>query len=196
MPVTADNFLKRRESCSISGRTYNTSKRSGFNMKNWQDRICEALCTSLWLGYSPVAPGTVGSLPAVLIFVLIDLLAPRQFQTPLIATVLLAICIISIPLGKWAERHWHKKDPRYFVLDEHAGFLVTVLLFRVPSLALTVLWAFVATRVFDIIKPWPASKMEFLPHGWGILVDDLVASLYAAGFLYALAWCLPVLFGQ
>jgi phosphatidylglycerophosphatase A len=38
--------------------------------------------------------------------------------------------------------------------------------------------------------------MEFLPHGWGILVDDLVASLYAAGFLHVLAWCLPVLFGQ
>jgi phosphatidylglycerophosphatase A len=196
MPVTADNFSSSRESCQISGRTYNTSKRSGYNMKNWQDRICEALCTSLWLGCSPVAPGTVGSLPAVLVFVLIKLLAPHQFQLPMIAAALAVTCIISIPLGKWAERHWNKKDPRYFVLDEHAGFFVTVLLFGVPSLALTVIWAFVATRVFDIIKPWPASKMEVLPHGWGILVDDLVASLYAAGFLYVLAWCLPVLFGQ
>lgn len=165
-------------------------------MKNWQDSIFEALCTSLWLGYSPVAPGTVGSLPAVLIFVLIDLLAPRQIQTPLIATALLVTCVISIPLGYWAERRWKKKDPRYFVLDEHAGFWVTVLLFRVPSLALTVVWAFVVTRVFDIIKPWPASKMESLPHGWGILTDDIVASLYAAAFLHILAWLLPMFFGQ
>jgi phosphatidylglycerophosphatase A len=164
-------------------------------MKNWQDRICEALCTSFWLGYSPVAPGTVGSLPAVLIFVLIDLLAPRQIQTPLIGTVLVVICIISVALGKWAERNWNKKDPRHFVLDEHAGFLVTVLLFRVPSLALTVVWTFVATRVFDIIKPWPASKMEGLPHGWGILMDDVVASLCAAAFLHVLAWIFPALFG-
>jgi phosphatidylglycerophosphatase A len=165
-------------------------------MNNWQNRICEALCTSLWLGYSPVAPGTVGSLPAVLIFVLIDLLAPLQFQTPLIAAVLVATCIISVALGKWAERRWNKKDPRHFVLDEHAGFLLTVLLFRVPSLAYTVVWTFVATRVFDIVKPWPASKMEVLPHGWGILMDDLVASLYAAAFLQVLAWLFPVLFGR
>ncbi len=165
-------------------------------MKNWQDRICEALSTSLWLGYSPVAPGTVGSLPAVLIFVLIQLFAPRQFQTVVIATALAVTCIISIPLGKWAEAYWNKKDPRHFVLDEHAGYWVTVLLFGVPSLALTVIWTFVATRVFDIIKPWPASKMESLPHGWGILTDDLVASLYAAGFLHILAWCFPVMLGQ
>jgi phosphatidylglycerophosphatase A len=164
-------------------------------MKNWQDRICEALCTSFWLGYSPVAPGTVGSLPAALIFILIDLLAPRQFHTALITTVLAVVCIISIALGKWAERRWNKKDPRHFVLDEHAGFLVTVLLFRVPSLALTVLWTFVATRVFDIVKPWPASKMEGLPHGWGILMDDVVASFYAAAFLHVAAWIFPALFG-
>jgi len=138
----------------------------------------------------------VGSLPAALIFVLIDLSAPRQIQTLLIATALVATCMIAIPLGKWAEGHWKKKDPRYFVLDEHAGFWVTVFLFRVPSLALTVAWAFVATRVFDIIKPWPASEMESLPHGWGILTDDIIASLYAAAFLHVLAWCLPMLFGQ
>ncbi|MGB6067544.1 MAG: phosphatidylglycerophosphatase A [Desulfomonilaceae bacterium] len=164
-------------------------------MATWQDRIREALCTSLWLGYSPVAPGTVASLAAVVVFVLIELFAPRQLETPLIAAALVVTCIIAVPLGKWAERYWAKKDPRYFVLDELAGFFVTVLLFRVPSLALTVIWTFVVTRVFDIIKPWPASKMEQLPHGWGILADDLIASLYAAGFLHLVALCFPSLFG-
>jgi phosphatidylglycerophosphatase A len=165
-------------------------------MTNWQNRIREAVCTSLWLGYFPVAPGTVGSLPAVLIFVLIDLWASPQFQTALIGLAFIVSCIVSILLGKWAEGHWNKKDPRCFVLDEYAGFFVTVLLFRVPSLVLTAVWTFVATRLFDIIKPWPASKMESLPHGWGILTDDLVASLYAAAFLHVLAWCFPILFGQ
>ncbi len=164
-------------------------------MATWQDRIREALCTSLWLGYSPVAPGTVASLAAVIVFVIIKLFGREQLETPLIAAALVVTCIMAVLLGKWAEHYWNRKDPRYFVLDELAGFFVTVLLFRVPSLAVTIIWAFVVTRVFDIIKPWPASKMEHLPYGWGILGDDLIASLYAAGFLHLAAVCFPGLFG-
>ncbi len=104
-------------------------------------------------------------------------------------------CILSVYLGAWAEKFWGGKDPRHFVLDEVAGFFLTVLLFRVPDLGLTVLWGFVATRAFDVIKPPPASSLEVLPAGWGILIDDLIASLYAAAFLHVASRLLPSLFG-
>ena len=83
------------------------------------------------------------------------------------------------------------KDPRRFVLDEVAGFLVTVLLFRTPDPILTAIWAFLFSRIMDIVKPPPARLLERLPAGWGILLDDVVASLYAAALLHILARILP-----
>jgi phosphatidylglycerophosphatase A len=101
-------------------------------------------------------------------------------------------------LGPWAERRWNRKDPQMVVLDEVAGFLTTVLLFspdpdRVSLLALTV-WAFAMTRFFDILKPPPVHLLERLPHGWGILLDDVAASLYAVAALWILYRFCPVLF--
>jgi len=131
----------------------------------------------------------------VAIFVAIMLAAPLWLHAWLIALALLAVCIVTVALSPWAERHWNKKDPGVFVTDEVAGFLMTVLLFRSPSLGLTVLWAFVVTRGVDILKPPPCRRLERLPQGWGILADDLVASVYAAGLLYLAAALLPKAFG-
>lgn len=163
-------------------------------MRNWKDELFVNLMSSFRLGYSPIASGTVGSLPAVLIYVLIWGLAPTDLHTALIGGALLISCVLCVALGPWAERYWGKKDPRQCVLDEWAGFFLTVLLFRVPSLLLTVVWTFLMTRIFDILKPPPANRLQSLPHGWGILVDDLMASLYAAAALHLLAVCFPWLF--
>jgi phosphatidylglycerophosphatase A len=152
------------------------------------------LCTALGFGYSPFAPGTVGTLPAVGIFFAIAFIARPEDQTSLIGAALAVSCILSIALGGWAEKHWERKDPRHFVLDEVAGFFLTVLLFQVPNPAVTAAWAFVMTRAFDIIKPWPAWKLEVLPAGWGMLMDDLAASLYAALALHAAYYLIPTLF--
>ena len=156
-----------------------------------RDRVFAVIGSSFGLGYTPVAPGTAGALPGVGVFVLIMLAAPQSFQVALIALAFLAACALTVLLGPWAERHWGKKDPGVFVVDEVAGFLLTVLLFRSPSLTLTALWAFIVTRVFDITKPPPARRLEKLPGGWGILVDDLCTSLYAAAFLRVLAAVFP-----
>jgi phosphatidylglycerophosphatase A len=153
-----------------------------------------AIASALGFGYSPLAPGTVGTLPAVAIFVLMRKLFPAVWETPLITGAFLASCGLSIALGPWAERYWGAKDPGKFVLDEVAGFFLTVLLFRTSGFAGTVVWAFFATRLFDIVKPWPARRLEALPAGWGILMDDLVASLYAAAALHMTAQVFPVLF--
>jgi len=154
-----------------------------------------ALATALWFGNSPVIPGTVGTIPAVIVFVLVCQWVPPAFQSHVMAVLLFLACVACIGLGEWAERHWGQKDPRHFVLDEVAGFWVTVLLFRLPSLWITIFWAFLATRFFDIIKPFPASRLQALPAGWGILVDDLISSLYAALFLQVACRLVPVFFG-
>ncbi len=143
------------------------------------------------LGYLPVAPGTFGALPGVGIFLAIVLWTPAVFHTWLILVALVVVCIVTLVLSPWAERYWKKKDPGTFVTDEVAGFLATVLLFRRGDLLFMTIWAFAVTRIFDIIKIPPARQLERIHGGWGILLDDLSASLYAAGFLHLLGACLP-----
>jgi phosphatidylglycerophosphatase A len=108
---------------------------------------------------------------------------------------LLLTCAAAVPLGYWAERYWKTHDPKYFVLDEAAGFFLTALLIREGDVYWTALCAFLATRFFDVVKPFPARRLERLPGGWGILLDDLAASLYAAASLHAAAWLFPQLPG-
>lgn len=156
------------------------------------DRIFAIIGTSFGLAYLPVAPGTWGTLPGVVIFLAIALVAPQSSQGWLIAAALIAFCIFTVALGPWAERHWKAKDPKVYVPDEVVGFLLTVLLFRTPDPFLTAGWAFVITRITDILKIPPAYQLERLPGGWGILVDDLVSSIYAAIILHLLTRFLPV----
>ncbi len=163
-------------------------------MNRVPDFVRAALCTALGFGYSPFAPGTVGTLPAVGIFLAIVFIAQPEDQTPLLGAALALSCILSVVLGSWAEKHWSRKDPRHFVMDEVAGFFLTVLLFRVPNPLVTAAWAFIMTRAFDVIKLWPAWKLEVLPAGWGMLMDDLAASLYAALALHAVCYLIPSLF--
>ncbi len=157
-----------------------------------RDRIFEILGTSFGLAYLPIAPGTWGSLPGVAIFILISMTLPVANHGFWIAAALVLVCLLCLGLSPWAERYWGVKDPRRFVLDEVAGFLVTVLLFRTPDLFLTALWTFFFSRIMDILKLQPARYLERLPKGWGILLDDVVASLYAATLLHILVRILPV----
>ncbi len=155
------------------------------------DRIFVTLGTSFGLAYLPTAPGTWGSLPGAAVFLLISWTSAPADHAWWIGLALVVVSILSVALGPWAERFWGVKDPRRFVLDEVAGFLVTVLLFRTPDPILTAIWAFLFSRVMDIIKPPPGRLLERLPAGWGILLDDVVASLYAAALLHILVRILP-----
>jgi phosphatidylglycerophosphatase A len=85
-----------------------------------------------------------------------------------------------------AESKYERRDPGYIVIDEVAGMLLTLL--AVPVGVGGVLIGFVAFRVFDVVKPFPARQVEALPGGWGVMVDDLVAGLYAQGALRLLLW--------
>jgi phosphatidylglycerophosphatase A len=182
-------------SCSGTGSRSQRPGEGASSERRSLDRIFLMLTTSFGLASLPIAPGTWGSLPGVAIYWLVALTAPVPYHTALLAAATVAVSAGSVALGPWAENYWKRKDPKKFVPDEVAGFLVTVTLFRTPDLVLTTVWAFVVTRIADIIKPPPARQLERLSGGWGILLDDVVASLYAALFLNVLASQIPQFFG-
>jgi len=100
-----------------------------------------------------------------------------------------AACIFQ---GDRAEAAFLVKDPSEVVADETAGQCIPLMflppmVFQFPGVAIfTVFFAFLCFRVFDIVKPWPARQLQRIPGGWGILIDDLFAGLYAAAMVQLL----------
>lgn len=127
-----------------------------------------------FLGCSPVAPGTVGTLGGVAIAWALAGSSSYLVWTLVVCAVLY---VIGRALGPWAERYAGRKDPGIFVLDEVIGYLITVAWLGGPSPAALFL-AFFVFRFFDIVKPPPARRFERLGGGDGILLDDVVAGLY------------------
>lgn len=131
------------------------------------------LATAGFSGYAPFAPGTVGSAVGVLVF-----WACRPAQSLWLDVVVIAVlAVLGARAGTEAERHFAREDPGHVVIDEVVGMLITLV-------ALPVSWTgvfvgFIAFRVFDVIKPWPASRLERLPGGTGIMADDIAAGVYA-----------------
>ncbi len=129
-------------------------------------------------GLIPFAPGTWGT-GAAAVLVLLLARTGLHAQATLIALAVVA-SLLCIVLGRTVEAAVGRKDPQLFVLDEFAGFFVALAL---PGAAWPndreLLAAFLLFRLFDIIKPPPARKLQSLSGGVGIVVDDLIAGLYA-----------------
>ncbi|HOY44738.1 MAG TPA: phosphatidylglycerophosphatase A [bacterium] len=140
--------------------------------RQWRDEVACFLATTLYTGYFPVAPGTVGAAAAVLLL----WFAGMDQGFPL-----LGLALLTTLIGVWAagrvEALWQETDPGRVNLDEVAGMMVSLLF--LPRTGVVFILAFVAFRVFDILKPVPVSTAERLPHGWGIMADDIVAGIYA-----------------
>jgi phosphatidylglycerophosphatase A len=159
------------------------------------------LATCGGFGYSPILPGTCGALWGVAIYVPLGIYVAEPWQSAFILLALVLSCAVTFWLSRWAEVYFGEEDSGRFVTDEVAGFLFTVLLFRTSLLfhtsdvLTTVLWAFPATRIIDMIKIPPARRLEYLPGGWGVLADDLLGSVYAAALLHLVAWAYPRWFG-
>ena len=149
------------------------------------------------VGYLPIAPGTVGSLVGVGLYLVVWGSLYGAFEsnaargglnlvyvfTPQLAAMLLLIFIVSI-VGIWAatraEKSTRKKDPSIVVIDEVAGQMIALL--SGPFWIHTwwsILSAFVLFRLFDIWKPYPIRRLEALDSGLGIMADDILAGVYA-----------------
>ncbi|MHC4575593.1 MAG: phosphatidylglycerophosphatase A, partial [Planctomycetota bacterium] len=145
------------------------------------------------LGRLPLAPGTWGSLPPAIIFVLMGRLdAPALTVSVVMAALAVLGSVISIGCAPVVIAVTGKTDPREVVADEFAGQSLAFAI--VGSVSLGHIWAaaalgFLLFRFLDILKPWPIRNLEKLPAGWGVLADDLMAGLYAG---IVLLFCLRI----
>jgi len=141
--------------------------------------------TGAGTGYLPGAPGTWASAGAAGVFVAIALASGRCEPCAWGAMLALAVAASGAcaGLGAFAEAAFGRKDPRQCTADEWAGQAIALVGVPLGTAAWHVLAAagvaFVAFRLFDILKPPPARRLERLRGGWGILCDDLVAGIYA-----------------
>ncbi len=145
------------------------------------------IATVFGLGRCPIAPGTVASLAAIP-FAWVMLQLPLPYGRALLFVAALA----TLALGVWATSVYAaacaNSDPSEAVIDEVVGQWFT-LVFAGAEQPLHFVAGFLLFRLFDIAKPWPASWAErHLPAGWGIMMDDIVAAIYAALLLYFGIW--------
>jgi phosphatidylglycerophosphatase A len=128
-----------------------------------------------YIGYLPFAPGTWASIFACVLLYLL----PGIVNHPLLVIALTVAAILCLNRMELPE-----KDPGYVVVDELAGMCVTMI---GHSLGLwDLVKGFILFRIFDIVKPLPVRRCEELPKGYGIVVDDLVAGIYANAALFLL----------
>ncbi len=131
------------------------------------------LATGFGVGYSPVAPGTLGTLLAIPIYYFLS-----EIHFPLYEITLIAFFFLSVWIAENAEKFFRKKDDPRIVIDEVIGFLVTML--WVPKTIRFVIIGFFLFRFFDILKPFPIRRLEKrFEGGFGVVLDDVMAGVYA-----------------
>ncbi|MEN6622847.1 MAG: phosphatidylglycerophosphatase A [Smithella sp.] len=127
-------------------------------------------------GLAPVAPGTFGTLAGIPISLLF---LPLAWFWRLL--FILALTALAVYVADRAEIIYQKKDDQRIVIDEIVGFQLTMLPVAITALHLCA--GFVLFRIFDILKPFPIKKLQDLPGGWGVVLDDVGAGLYAGALL-------------
>jgi phosphatidylglycerophosphatase A len=150
-----------------------------------KDRIARLAATGLATGYSPVAPGTAGSLLALLVL---------WFLHPAGPVFLLLGLGLLFPLGVWASgrvereevQKGRKHDPSIVNIDEIMGMGMSVIFLPGSASRMWLFAGFLLFRFFDIVKPFPIDRSQRLPGGWGIMMDDVIAGIYANIILQAL----------
>ncbi len=148
------------------------------------DRLAKVVGTSVFIGHFPIFPGTVGSLPGILIYVLLSLKVEAFRGFGIAWLILLAAILLGGSLAAHRCEELYGNDDKKIVIDEVWGMLIAL-----QALPLAVKWivaAFFLFRFFDIVKPPPARKVERVGGGVAIMLDDGVAGIYTAFILYIL----------
>jgi len=144
------------------------------------------LATGFGLGYSPIASGTVGTLPGVLIVAVVAMM-------PLLGIgwqigLAIGLAALAVPICHVAEKFFGKKDDRRIVADEYLTFPLCVLGLPWPEHWWLLAVAFVVNRAMDVLKPPPARQLQRLTGGLGIVIDDFFSCLYALAINHAIWW--------
>ncbi|MBI3987237.1 MAG: phosphatidylglycerophosphatase A [Lentisphaerae bacterium] len=136
-------------------------------------KLVVALATGFGLGRSPLASGTVGTLPGIGLAVGLKFLECLWLE----AAAAAAMCLLAVPICTVAERFFGTKDDRRIVADEYLTFPLCVIGLPLTPGLLAV--AFLTNRFFDVLKPFPARRAQDLPEGWGIVTDDVLSCCYS-----------------
>ena len=150
-------------------------------------RLATFLASGFGVGFIPVAPGTFGSALGVGIVWLLSLTGISQAWY---AAVCVAVFLAGVPCSRRAAEAAGAKDPGWVVIDEIAAILFVFI--TVPFNLVTAILGFLVFRVFDIAKPYPIRLLEKLPHGWGIMTDDVAAGFYTGLILAILRLAIPL----
>ncbi len=169
--------------------------------------LSRLIATGFYSGYSPVASGTAGSAVGVLLYLIPGMSNPLVLAAGIIAGYFAG----AVTARHVAEVSGHQvnrdaqamknlfqngaaehPDPSIVVIDEIVGMWISLLF--LPPRWDVILGAFIAFRIFDTIKPWPAGRLERVPKGHGIMLDDVAAGCYAnvvIRILLLLPWWRP-----
>ena len=153
----------------------NTTLRRTSERPGW--RVWVATCGGL--GYFPVGPGSVGAALGVVLVVALGRLPIGTVPVSvLVGATAAAILVAGVGAGAAAESYFRRKDPGQVVIDEVVGQMLTFVTCPRPG------WKGLAAgylifRALDVIKPFPARRLEHLPSGWGIMLDDVAAGVWS-----------------
>ena len=138
------------------------------------DKVIIFVATGGWTGKVPIAPGTFGTLTGILFVLIFKIINPCYETLYVVALIIFAIWIADM-----AEKILKQKDPGCIVIDEIAGYVVTMA--GISLSIYTIIAGFILFRFFDIIKPFPVKYFERkFKGGPGIVLDDLIAGLLSA----------------
>jgi len=140
------------------------------------------IATFCGVGHFPFASGTVATLAAVPVY----LAGWYAGGDAAVAALALFFAVSGMPAASALEKTLGYHDPSEVVVDEVAGFLFTMAF--LPLTVWTLAAGFFIFRALDVLKPWPASRAEKLPGGWGIMADDLVCGVMGNLIIHAGLW--------
>jgi phosphatidylglycerophosphatase A len=145
-------------------------------MTKSENIINEGIVSFFFLGRAPVAPGTFGSFGSlVLAYLIVENI--DMYAGYLLFIISLLMYYVGLQVAPWCEERYGK-DPGIYVLDEVIGYLVPISILIILNNEITQqIWilSFIAFRVFDVLKIWPAKDLEQIEGGHGILLDDVAA---------------------
>ena len=188
---TQRSRLGKRKACQTlrAGTTLRAVKGLQWKGCTFTRKASLLVATGFGLGLSPFAPGTMGTALGVLMVMGLPRVA-------IVGQICFAgvLAIMAVPMCDLAEKHFGSKDDRRIVADEYLTFPICIVALPWQSAPWLLALAFVTHRLFDIIKPFPARRLQKLPGGKGIVVDDVISSLYALAVNHAV-WWLVVAYG-